>query len=81
MLIIPTTNTILTKFPDIYLYGALYYASTFIRGMDQGTVVQFKTQYEAAIKQAEDADDLDKYNGSPLIQRSGININNLDNVK
>ena len=76
-----TTNTILEKFPDIYLYGALYYASTFIRGMDQQTVLQFKTQYEAAIKQAEDADDLDKYNGSPLIQRSGININNLDNVK
>tara|TARA_R110000744_G_scaffold369343_2_gene479526 strand:- start:122 stop:772 length:651 start_codon:yes stop_codon:yes gene_type:complete len=76
-----TTNTILTKFPDVYLYGALYYASTFIRGMDQQTVVQFKTQYEAAIKQAEDADDLDKYNGSPLIQRSGININNLDNVR
>jgi len=76
-----TTNTILTKFPDIYLYGALYYASTFIRGMDQQTVIQFKSQYEAAIKQAEDADALDKYNGSPLIQRSGININNLDNVK
>tara|TARA_R110000803_G_scaffold113438_1_gene181796 strand:- start:134 stop:784 length:651 start_codon:yes stop_codon:yes gene_type:complete len=76
-----TTNTILTKFPDVYLYGALYYASTFIRGMDQQTVLQFKTQYEAAIKQAEDADDLDKYNGSPLIQRSGININNLDNVR
>jgi len=76
-----TTNTILDKFPDIYLYGALYYASTFIRGMDQQTVLQFKTQYEAAIKQAEDADALDKYNGSPLIQRSGININHLDNVK
>jgi len=75
------TNTILDKFPDIYLFGALYYASTFIRGMDQATVVQFKGQYEAAIKQAEDADDLDKYNGSPLIQRSGININHLDNVK
>tara|TARA_R110000737_G_scaffold272715_1_gene279653 strand:+ start:383 stop:1033 length:651 start_codon:yes stop_codon:yes gene_type:complete len=76
-----TTNTILTKFPDVYLYGALYYASTFIRGMDQQTVLQFKTQYEAAIKQAEEADALDKYNGSPLIQRSGININNLDNVR
>ena len=49
--------------------------------MDQQTVLQFKSQYEAAIKQAEDADDLDKYNGSPLIQRSGININNLDNVR
>jgi capsid protein len=23
----------------------------------------------------------DKYNGTPLVQRSGININNFDNVK
>ena len=75
------TNTILTNHPDVYLYGALYYASTFIRGMDQGTVAQFKAQYEAALQQVKDADELDKYNGSPLIQRSGININNFDNVK
>jgi len=75
-----TTNHILTNHPDVYLYGALYFASTFIRGMDQGTVVQFKTQYESALKQVEDADDLDKYNGTPLVQRSGININNFDNV-
>ena len=45
------TNHILTNHPDVYLFGALYFASTFIRGMDQGTVVQFKTQYESAIKQ------------------------------
>ena len=75
------TNTILTNHPDVYLYGALYYASTFIRGMDQGTVAQFKAQYEAALQQVKDADALDKYNGSPLVQRSGININNFDNVK
>ena len=75
-----TTNHILTNHPDVYLYGALYFASTFIRGMDAGTVAQFKSQYEAALKQVEDADEKDKYNGSPLIQRSGININNFDNV-
>ncbi|BAQ89346.1 conserved protein of unknown function [uncultured Mediterranean phage uvMED] len=76
-----TTNHILTNHPDVYLYGALYFASTFLRGMDQQSVAQFKAQYEGAIKQVEDADDLDKYNGTPLIQRSGININNFDNVK
>ena len=75
-----TTNHILTNHPDVYLYGSLYFASTFIRGMDQATVIQFKTQYEAALKQVEDADEKDKYNGSPLIQRSDININNFDNV-
>ena len=48
--------------------------------MDQQSVVQFKSQYEAALKQVEEADAKDKYNGSPLVQRSGININNYDNV-
>ena len=75
-----TTNHILTNHPDVYLYGALYFASTFIRGMDPQTVTQFKAQYEAALKQVEAADQIDKYNGPPLIQRSGININNYDNV-
>jgi hypothetical protein len=75
------TNFILTNHPDVYLYGALYFASTFIRGMDQGSVAQFKAQYEAALKQVEEADEKDKYNGTPLVQRSGININNFDNVK
>ena len=75
------TNHILTYFPDVYLYGALYYASTFIRGMDQATVLQFKTQYDSALMQLEAQDEKDKYNGSPLIQRADININNFDNVK
>ena len=75
------TNFILTNHPDVYLYGALYFASTFIRGMDQSTVAQFKTQYETALQQVEEADAKDKYNGSPLLQRTDININNLDNVK
>ena len=76
-----TSNGILNKFPDVYLYGALYFASTFIRGMDPQTVAQFKGQYEAALQQVEMADEKDKYNGTPLVQRSGININNFDNVK
>ena len=76
-----TSNNILDKFPDVYLYGALYFASTFIRGMDPQTVAQFKGQYEAALQQVEMADEKDKYNGTPLVQRSGININNFDNVK
>mgnify|MGYP003125308745 CR=1 FL=1 len=76
-----TTNHILTNHPDVYLYGALYFASTFIRGMDPTTIQQFKAQYESALQQVEMADEKDKYNGTPLIQRTGININNLDNIK
>ena len=74
------TNHILTNHPDVYLYGALYFASTFIRGMDPQTVGQFKTQYETALQQVEMADEKDKYNATPLVQRTGININNFDNV-
>jgi len=74
------TNHILTNHPDVYLYGALYFASTFIRGMDPQTVGQFKTQYESALQQVEMADEKDKYNATPLVQRTGININNFDNV-
>ena len=74
------TNHILTNHPDVYLYGALYFASTFIRGMDPQTVGQFKSQYESALQQVEMADEKDKYNATPLVQRTGININNFDNV-
>jgi len=74
------TNHILTNHPDVYLYGALYFASTFIRGMDPQTVSQFKTQYESGLQQVEMADEKDKYNATPLVQRTGININNFDNV-
>ena len=76
-----TTNSILTNHPDVYLYGGLYFASTFIRGMDPQSVAQFKPQYDAALQQVALADSRDKYNGTPLVQRSGININNFDNVK
>ena len=74
------TNHILTNHPDVYLYGALYFASTFIRGMDGQTVGQFKAQYESGLQQVEMADEKDKYNATPLVQRTGININNFDNV-
>ena len=74
------TNHILTNHPDVYLYGALYFACTFIRGMDGQTVGQFKAQYESGLQQVEMADEKDKYNATPLVQRTGININNFDNV-
>ena len=74
------TNHILTNHPDVYLFGALYFASTFIRGMDPQTVSQFKAQYESGLQQVEMADEKDKYNATPLVQRTGININNFDNI-
>ena len=74
------TNYILTNHPDVYLYGSLYHASNFIRGIDPQTVEQWKGLFVEGINQIKLKDDGDKYNGSPLIQHSGININNHDNV-
>jgi len=37
-----TANHILTNHPDVYLYGALYFASTFLRGMDQNLLHNLK---------------------------------------
>ena len=74
------TNYILTNHPAVYLYGSLYHASNFIRGIDPQTVEQWKGLFVEGINQIKLKDDGDKYNGSPLIQHSGININNHDNV-
>jgi len=75
-----TTNHILTNHPAVYLYGSLYHASNFIRGIAPDTVAQWRQLFIEAINQIKHMDETEKHNGSPLIQRSGININNLDNV-
>lgn len=75
-----TTNDILTYHPELYLYGSLYHATNFIRGIDPDTVAHWEKLYKVAIETLKEQDQKEKYNGSPLIQRSGININNYDNV-
>ena len=75
-----TTNHILTNHPAVYLYGSLYHASNFIRGIAPDTVAQWQQLFVTAINNITGMDEKEKHNGSPLIQRSGININNLDNV-
>ena len=75
-----TTNFILTNHPAVYLYGSLYHASNFIRGIAPDTVAQWQQLFVTGINQIREMDEKEKHNGSPLIQRSGININNFDNV-
>ena len=75
-----TTNHILTNHPAVYLYGSLYHASNFIRGIAPETVTQWRQLFIEGITQIKSMDETEKHNGSPLIQRSGININNYDNV-
>jgi len=74
------TNHILTNHPAVYLYGSLYHASNFIRGIAPDTVAQWQQLFTTGITQIKTMDETEKHNGSPLIQRSGININNFDNV-
>ena len=75
-----TTNFILTNHPAVYLYGSLYHASNFIRGIAPDTVAQWQQLFVTAINNITGMDEKEQHNGSPLIQRSGININNFDNV-
>tara|TARA_R110000803_G_scaffold149854_1_gene215315 strand:- start:152 stop:793 length:642 start_codon:yes stop_codon:yes gene_type:complete len=74
------TNHILTNHPAVYLYGSLYHASNFIRGISPDTVAQWQQLFVTSINQIREMDEKEKHNGSPLIQQSGININNYDNV-
>lgn len=75
-----TSNYILLNHPSIYLYGALYHASNFIRNIDPQTVGQWKELFMSSIAQLNDLDKKESYNATPLVQRTDINHNNLDNV-
>jgi hypothetical protein len=62
------------------LYGALYHASNFIRGIDPNIVAQWKEQFVNSINLINAHDEKESYNATPLVQRTDINHNNLDNV-
>jgi len=75
-----TSNFILTNHPNVLLYGALYHASNFIRGVDPGVVAQWKEQFINGITLIREHNDKESYNATPLVQRTDINLNNLDNI-
>jgi hypothetical protein len=75
-----TSNYILLNHPNVYLYGALYHASNFIRGIDPNIVAQWKEQFVNSINLINAHDEKESYNATPLVQRTDINHNNLDNV-
>lgn len=66
------TNTILTRYPDIYLYGALATAAPFI---DDDTKAQtWITFYSNGIKTVNDKDKAGRYSGSSIRMRSDVGI-------
>ena len=52
----------------------------FIRNIDPQTVGQWKELFMSSIAQLNDLDEKESYNATPLVQRTDINHNNLDNV-
>ena len=63
-----TTNWLLTKAPDIYLYGALSHASPFI--MDDQRMPMFAQLYLARTEALNDESKISTHSGSPLVART-----------
>ncbi len=59
-----TTNWMLTNHPDVYLYGSLVQAEPYLK--NDKRVPMWKSLYEVALKQIEDADKKARWNGGPL---------------
>ena len=62
-----TTNWLLTKAPDVYLYGALTHAAPFL--MDDQRMGVFSQIYLARVQSLQDESQKALHSGSPLIAR------------
>lgn len=62
-----TTNWLLTKAPDVYLYGALTHAAPFL--MDDQRMGVFSQIYLARVQSLQDESQKALHSGSPLISR------------
>jgi hypothetical protein len=63
-----TTNWLLTKSPDVYLYGALTHAAPFL--MDDQRMPVFSQIYLARVQALQDESQKSLHSGSPLIART-----------
>ena len=62
-----TTNWLLTKAPDVYLYGSLTHAAPFL--MDDQRMAVFSQIYLARVQSLQDESQKSLHSGSPLISR------------
>lgn len=63
-----TTNWLLTKAPDVYLYGALAHASPFI--LDDQRMPMFTQLYLARTESLNDESKISTHSGGPLVART-----------
>ena len=63
-----TTNWLIAKAPDVYLYGALTHAAPFL--MDDQRVNVFGQIYLARVQSLQDESQKALHSGSPLIART-----------
>lgn len=63
-----TTNWLLTKAPDVYLYGALVHAAPFL--MDDQRISVFGSFYSQRIEALNDESQKSLHSGSPLVART-----------
>lgn len=63
-----TTNWLLTKAPDIYLYGALVHASPFL--MDDQRTALFAGLFTSRLSALQDASTRGQHSGGPLLVRT-----------
>jgi|TARA_B100001093_G_C26855069_1_gene1027015 hypothetical protein len=68
------TNDVLTNHSDVYLYGALYFSHTFIRGIDPTIIQEWLSFYNNGVERVVALNTKNKYNqDAPLIMRSTVN--------
>lgn len=63
-----TSNWLLTKAPDVYLYGALVHAAPFL--INDERIPVFATLYNARIEALQDESKIATHSGGPLIART-----------
>ncbi len=64
-----TTNWLLTKYPDAYLFGVLDAAHEFI--YDEGRAQRIRARFEGIISQIDQIDQIDRWSGSSLSMKVG----------
>lgn len=61
------TNSLFTRQPDLWLYGALSHAGTFVR--DAERAAEFQGRFQSALARAEMSNERERWSAGPLVMR------------
>lgn len=64
-----TTNDVLTNYPDLYLYGALYHMNNW--AVDDSQMQKYLTLFNVALKSANFQEQRGRYGAAPVIASEG----------